>query len=73
MESLRHELRYNPNKAGLVNELTGRVGMSQQDQVKQMMTKNFDKETSTVYVKQNVEVTNAEVRARVDASSSTHK
>jgi len=61
MESLRHELRYNPNKAGLVNELTGRVGMSQQDQVKQMMTKNFDKETSTVYVKQNVEVTNAEV------------
>jgi len=60
-ETLKNELRFNPDRAGLVNELAGRVGLSQQDQVKEMLTSSSVDEITKVYVQQNSDVTKAEV------------
>lgn len=61
MTTLRNDLRYDPDRAGLVNELAGRVGFSQQDEVMNMIKESSTIEKETVYVQQNAQVTTAEI------------
>jgi len=57
MKTLQSELRYAPERAGLISELAGRVGLSQQEDVKSMITKS----EAAIYAQQNIEVTKSEV------------
>ena len=61
MKTLKQELRFNPDRAGIVSELAGRVGLSQQDQVKEMLISSSTEEITNVYVQQNSDITKAEV------------
>ena len=61
LTTLQSELRFNPERAGFVSELASRIGLSQQQQVKELV-KNSAEDEHNVFVQQTVQVKTAEVR-----------
>jgi len=60
LTTLQSELRFNPERAGFVSELASRIGLSQQQQVKELV-KNSAEDEHNVFVQQTVQVKTAEV------------